>query len=408
MGGDAKAYLNSVRLKPLCDLTRDDLDLVLSRAKVIELKPRSLLEPEDSTLVYLLEGRATLLRDGVVVEDFNHMDQRALMPLFEEDVEGASALLLSHGTIVEVNKKLLSALLSQTEQGAITSREIILEQAESELFENLMRAYDEDRLQLPALPEAALRIREAVNIPGIKSDDIVQIAQTDPVLSARLVKVANSALYGTWREVKTIRDAVRRLGLETTRSLSFSLSVKQLFHAKTSLIKQKIKQTYDESVTVGALAFVITRYRAPHLDPEQSLLAGLIEGLGSIPILQYVDDHPDLLSVPAALDAGLDKLSVPVTTLLLSKWNFDPMFVEIIKQRNDFSRDTGKKVDYADVIIGARLVFLERQGLLDGDINMRELPIVSKLRLLDMNEEGEYLVDLARRELETMNSLLQS
>ncbi len=407
MGGDAKAYLNSVRLKPLRDLCRDDLGLVLDRARVTELKPRSLIEPEDDMLTYLLEGKVTLLQDGVVVEEFNHMEQRALAPMFADGSENVSALLLSHGTIVEVGRKLLYALLAQNEQGDSTASEIILEQAESELFESLMRAYDENRLQLPALPEAALRIREAVNTPGIKADEIVQIVQTDPVLSARLVKVANSALYGTWREIKTIRDAVRRLGLETTRNLSFSLSVKQLFHARTSLIKKKVQQAYDESVNVGTLAFVIARHRAPHLDPEQALLGGLIEGLGTIPILQFVDQHPDVLQTPAALESGLKKLSVPITTRLLSQWNFDADFIDIIEHCNDFSRDTGERADYADMIVGARVIYLEQRNLLDPDINVRALPIVSKLRLFEMDEEGNYLVDIAKRELDTMNTLLQ-
>ena len=407
MGGDAKAYLNSVRLKPLRDLCRDDLGLVLDRARVTELKPRSLIEPEDDMLTYLLEGKVTLLQDGVVVEEFNHMEQRALAPMFAEGSENVSALLLSHGTIVEVGRKLLYALLAQNEQGDSTASEIILEQAESELFESLMRAYDENRLQLPALPEAALRIREAVNTPGIKADEIVQIVQTDPVLSARLVKVANSALYGTWREIKTIRDAVRRLGLETTRNLSFSLSVKQLFHARTSLIKKKVQQAYDESVNVGTLAFVIARHRAPHLDPEQALLGGLIEGLGTIPILQFVDQHPDVLQTPAALESGLKKLSVPITTRLLSQWNFDADFIDIIEHCNDFFRDTGERADYADMIVGARVIYLEQRNLLDPDINVRALPIVSKLRLFEMDEEGNYLVDIAKRELDTMNTLLQ-
>ena len=407
MVGAAKAYLNSVRLKPLCDLHRDDLGLLLDRARVTELKPRSLIEPEEALLTYLLEGKVTMLRDGVVTEEFNHMDQRALSPLFDAGAQDVSALLLSHGTIVEVDQKLLDALLVQNEQGAMTASEIILEQAETELYDSLTRAYDEDRLQLPALPEAALKIREVVNTPGIRADEIVKVVQTDPVLSARLVKVANSALYGTWREIKTIRDAVRRLGLEATRNLSFSLSVKQLFHAKTSLIKKKVQQAYDESVNVATLAFVIARHRAPHLDPEQALLIGLTESLGAIPILQYVDQHPDVLKTPAALDSGLKKLSVPVTALLLSKWNFDPVFIETIKKCNDFTRDTGEIADYADIIIGARLIYLDQRGLLDEQIRIRELPIVTKLDLFDMDEEGDYLVDVAKRELDAMHTLLR-
>ena len=245
------------------ELNENDLTYLYSQARIEELEPRSLVMAETGQLAYLLEGEVSLLSGGFVTEKFTHLQKRALKPLFDEMLEEDSAILTSHGRILLIDQELFEGLHSQLKATTIELPVIDLSESENELFRGLLKAFKQKRLKLPALPEAALQIRRIVNNPQVGSDEIVQIVQSDPVLSARLVKVANSPLYGTWREIKTVRDAVRRLGLETTKNLSFSMSFKLLFSAKTSLIKQQIERIYMESIGVAAIAYTITEYRAP-------------------------------------------------------------------------------------------------------------------------------------------------
>ena len=407
MDDTLKAFTQRHKLRPLCDLTRNDLEYVFENASVWPLKPRTLVTPEEGSMFYLLEGEISLLSGGFVIETFTHTDIRGLLPLFDETKEEDSAVFVSHGAILEIDRALFEGLHSQCQVSDDAIDEDVLKNEEEQLFEQLLLAFKNDQIQLPALPEAALKIRQVINQPDVGSAEIIQIVQTDPALSARLIKVANSPLYGTWREIKTVRDAVRRLGLETTRSLSFSLSISQLFHARSSLIKAHIEKIYDESIQVSSLAYVITRNCAKHLDPEQALLAGLLHKLGVIPILKYIDENPGLISTSKALNKSLINLYVPVSRLMFEHWNFDDEFLNVVELSESWYRDSGERADYADIVIAARLLYLEQTSQLDESVIIDRVPVAEKLGLLEIDDYGLDFYEQASQEIEDMQQMLR-
>lgn len=403
-----KTYSQRDKLEPLCELSHNDRDYLFENAVVKSLEPHTLITPNQNSITFLLEGEISLLSGGFVIESFTHTDRRGHSALFDQHKEEDAALLTSHGAILEVDRALFEGLYRQRNAKAGDISLDQLQREEQRLFERLKQALKAERLQLPALPEAALKIRQVINNSDVNSAEIIQIVQTDPTLSARLIKVANSPLYGTWREIKTVRDAVRRLGQETTRCLSFSLSIRQLFHAKSTLIKQQIQQMYKESIEVSALAYVITRNRARHLDPEQALLAGLLHKLGTIPILKYIDENPGLISSTQSLDKSLVNLSVPISQLMFEHWHFDDEFLKVVEFSDNWYRDSGKPADYVDVVIAARLLYLQKMNQLDESIVLEKVPIADKLDLIDLDGRGCDFYSEAKAEIDDMQKMLQA
>ncbi len=400
-------FANKNKLKPLNELDSNDLAYLYTEAEFLQLEPRTLITSEYSQMVYLIEGEISLLSGGFVTETFTHLEQRALQPLFNEALDEDSAVLTSHGTILQIDRKLFEGLYSQNQAASVETVELDLNKAENNLFDSLLQAFMHNKLDLPALPEAALKVRQAINNPDVGSTEIIQIVQSDPVLSARLVKVANSPLYGTWREIKTVRDAVRRLGLETTKNLSFSLSVKQLFSAKTSIIKKYVQQIYNESTSIAAIAFVIAQTQAEHLDPEQALLSGLIQNLGLIPILKYIDMHPSMMQSAESLGKSINNLQLPVSTLIFNEWNFNPEFIDIVEHGENWIRNTDGSADYCDVVIAARLLYLQEKDELPVE-HLQKLPVIQKLQLTEFDDDGHFFMDKAKMQIEEMNKLLRS
>lgn len=407
MAEATKRFSQWHRLKPLDDLDENDLQLLYAQSEIKQLAPKTLVTYETKQLLYLLEGEVSLLSGGFVTEEFTHLEARALRPLFNENLDEDSAILTSHGTILVVDKILFEGLHSQSQAAFIETTEIGLSKSENELFQSLLQAFMNKKLALPALPEAALKIRQAICNPDVGSTEIIQIVQSDPVLSARLVKVSNSPLYGTWREIKTVRDAVRRLGLETTKNLSFSLSVKQLFTAKTSLIKKQVQGIYQESISIAAISFVIAENQARHLDPEQALLSGLIQNLGLIPILKYIDEHPSMMQSADMLVKSIENLQLPVSTLIFDEWNFDPVFIEIVEHAENWQRDTGEKADYCDVVIAARLIYRQQQDDLPVE-RLENSAVINKLKILEFDDDGQFFMDKAEQQIEEVQKLLHT
>lgn len=407
MAASTSNFPHRHELRPLQELNDNDLEYLYQQSEFKELQPRTLIMAESQQLVYLVQGEVSLLSGGFVTEKFTHLQQRALSPLFDENLEEDSAVLTSHGSILIVDRDLFDGLYAQSQAQTQMVLGEGLSVAQHQLFERMHQAFKQHQLEIPTLPDAALKIRQAINNPEVGSAEIIQIVQSDPVLSARLVMVANSPLYGTWREIKTVRDAVRRLGLETTKNLTFGMSVKQLFNARTQLIKTLIQELYRESIGIAAIAFVITQYRAQSLNAEQALLCGLMQNLGLIPILKYLDEHPSMMQTPEMLSETIDKLKLPVTSMLFNEWHFDPVFLDVVEQAENWQRNTAAKVDYCDVLIAARLLYRQQQNNLPVD-SLHGLPVIEKLQLFEFDVDGQFFMDKAEQEIEDMQQLLQA
>jgi len=83
---------------------------------------------------------------------------------------------------------------------------------------------------LPASPEASVKILEAINNPNIPIDKLADVLALSPALLARLLGLANSAYFGKSRDITDIRTAiVQVLGLDLVKSLALGVVVNVQF-----------------------------------------------------------------------------------------------------------------------------------------------------------------------------------
>jgi HD-like signal output (HDOD) protein len=83
--------------------------------------------------------------------------------------------------------------------------------------------------QLPPLPESAMQIEEVYQNPDSSFNDMVKILEKDPLLTAGILKAANSPLYGFSREINAISQAVSLFGMGTVRGFALASIVKKSF-----------------------------------------------------------------------------------------------------------------------------------------------------------------------------------
>lgn len=83
--------------------------------------------------------------------------------------------------------------------------------------------------QLPPLPESALQIEAVYQDPDSSFNDMVVILEKDPLLTADILKAANSPLYGFSREINAISQAVGLFGMGTVRGFALASIVKKSF-----------------------------------------------------------------------------------------------------------------------------------------------------------------------------------
>lgn len=229
-----------------------------------------------------------------------------------------------------------------------------MEQLAQKVMEGLAEDLESNRLILPALPEVARKVQQMVEDPETSVAQVAAVIKTDTALSARLLQIANSALYRPTHPATSVQVAVTRLGTHQVRAIVTSLVMEQLYKTKTSEpIRQRLKALWQHSVKVAALAHVFARHaRRP---TEEALLAGIVHDIGTLPVLVRADAHPELCRVPAVLDWIIEEMHPQIGAIVLRSWNFAEELISVAGEHENLMREHESEPDLVDLIIVANL-----------------------------------------------------
>lgn len=130
--------------------------------------------------------------------------------------------------------------------------------------------------RLPSLPRAGLRILELCQDPNVDLQELRKAIEREPALSSRVVRVANSSLFGLSREISSIDQAVIMLGLRTVK---LTVLTTTLFEALPFASRSANLATCWRRILANAFG---ARLLAPALglDPEEAYLAGMMQDIG--------------------------------------------------------------------------------------------------------------------------------
>jgi HD-like signal output (HDOD) protein len=189
-------------------------------------------------------------------------------------------------------------------------------------------------LSFPTHVNATLKLQHALSDPDCHVEEAARLVQTEPLLAARTVAIANSAAYNrAGSEVTNVRAAVQRVGFRTLGALAASVIVRQLAGGVTDpVLRAKADQLWQHSANVAALALVIAR-RVSFVDPDTAMFAGIVHEVGGFYLLSRAAEFPGLLEGGAdewlehgqtAIGRGvLRKLGVPAPVMdaIEALWN---------------------------------------------------------------------------------------
>ena len=219
--------------------------------------------------------------------------------------------------------------------------------------QELIQAIDNDDLVLPTLPEVALKVREAAEDPNIGTPQLSKVIGNDAALTARIIKVVNSPLLRTNKEITDLSMAINRLGINYTCNLATGLAMEQMFQATSDVVDRKMREVWNKSTEIAGICHVLCK-QFTRLLPDQATLAGLVHMIGALPILTYAEDHNELLSDSISLNHVIEQIHPIIGDKILRTWEFPEQIAMIPSQYLDFSRDSAK-VDYVDIVQVATL-----------------------------------------------------
>ncbi|MCY1490852.1 HDOD domain protein [compost metagenome] len=219
--------------------------------------------------------------------------------------------------------------------------------------EQLLRAIDNDDLVLPTLPEVALRVREAAEDPDVSIQALSRVIGNDAALAARIIKVVNSPLLRTSKEITDLQTAVSRLGINYTCNLATGLAMEQMFQATSDVVDRKMREAWNKSTEIAGICHALCRHFT-RLMPDQAMLAGLMHQIGVLPILTFAEENSELLADSISLNHVIERIHPQVGERILMTWDFPAPIAAVPGQYLDFRRDSAR-VDYVDIVQVATL-----------------------------------------------------
>ncbi|OQA32905.1 MAG: HDOD domain protein [Betaproteobacteria bacterium ADurb.Bin341] len=153
----------------------------------------------------------------------------------------------------------------------------------------------------PVCFDVAMNLRRLLDNPNTPLGKIERAVSADPVISSKLLALANSAAYASSTPVRDIKSAISRLGLRSVRTVSLNIAMRQmLLSAKLASLKEITQQIWDHSLLTASACHVLAQ-RMTRISPDEAFLAGMVHDIGGFYMLYRAAQYPELLERPESL-----------------------------------------------------------------------------------------------------------
>lgn len=229
--------------------------------------------------------------------------------------------------------------------------------AENALQKALVDKINNDTLVLPTLPDIVLRVRKTADDPDVNLNQMAEVIALDPSLSARMMKIANSAYLGRAVKAETMQQAVNRIGLSQIKNIATALAIEQLYVSKNDVIKKYLEQVWKRNIEVMSHAVALFQLylqqnKQSQLDLDVMTLSALLHNIGVLPILTEAERRPNEFANAAFLNQAIQKMSGKIGLSIVQEWHLGADFETVVASWKDMSvqSSAADPVSYVDFI----------------------------------------------------------
>jgi HD-like signal output (HDOD) protein len=153
------------------------------------------------------------------------------------------------------------------------------------LLEQIARELSAPEVIFPTSFELTIRVQSLLRDPNVSIDKLAEFISTEPLMSSRIVAYANSAaLRGVGPEVMDLRSAITRVGLDSVRTVSYSMAVEQIIRSKHMMPFQALStKIWEHSLAVATVGRILAkRFK---MNPEKAFFIGMVHDIGAFYLL---------------------------------------------------------------------------------------------------------------------------
>jgi len=194
---------------------------------------------------------------------------------------------------------------------------------------------------LPPLPQVAAQVLRLAADPDASMEDLRKVISTDQALTAQILKISNSAMFGMVREVTTLTQAIMTLGFSTIKSVVIASSAKNLYSRGAAGLQERLLWEHALTAAMAGRAFGRS-LRFPRA--EEVFISGLMHDIGkSVMAIKFPERYVALIKT--VYNEQCDGLQLELDTFgfdhamvgeaLLHSWNLASPLEDAVRWHHD-------------------------------------------------------------------------
>jgi len=188
-------------------------------------------------------------------------------------------------------------------------------------------------VELPVMDSVATKINKEVNEGGMAVDDLYRLIEKDPVLVNDILRVANSSFYVGQVEIKNLRDALVRLGVNQIASLALSSAQKRLYSSSSRQFRARYLHLWQHASAVSVTSRWLAKKCGCNEIAEDMFVAGILHDIGKLSLLRIVEDVVDQHSLETdnqQIEQIFKTFNSKHGVTLLESWNMPEVFRNVV------------------------------------------------------------------------------
>ncbi|MGE5343803.1 MAG: HDOD domain-containing protein [Candidatus Omnitrophota bacterium] len=203
--------------------------------------------------------------------------------------------------------------------------------------------------KLPTLPVIFDKLNQMLKDPNASNKQIADLMMKDQAMVIKVLKMCNSAMYSTRKEITNLPSAIAFLGIQKIKTLLLQVSLVKTFEIKDNDIPEfDIATFWEHSLGTAYFANIIVK-KLGLLPDDNYYLAGLLHDIGKLIIYQFYPNEFKAIVKKQIKTGQLDTLTEEevlgvnhneIGGYLAEKWNFSPEIITAIREHHTTSAET--------------------------------------------------------------------
>lgn len=287
-----------------------------------------------------------------------------LLNIMSNYFKAADKLIVTNPNVISRNKDFRDWISDEFNRMNIEIVYLKQDMPEKELpFEKNLSNFTEKIKNIPSLPEIITKSIEIMQDKNTSASDLSKIISNDIGLTARVLKLVNSAYYGFPKQISTIQQAITILGFTTIKGVILSASIFKMFSQKGNQTFN-YKNFWRHSLLVASGSRMISKYCAEKLE-DDIFAAAFLHDIGKIIFAQYDwQNYSNVCKQELSDDSAYMKAEeqycglnhCEIANLVAYSWNLPEIFCDIITYHHNPSHSSKFLKECAVVNIANELV----------------------------------------------------